>query len=470
MSDSQRISPLSKKVRDKTNLNELITDERIDVLLDIADLKDVNSNGPTTCTNVTVEALKLLCNLIYNSTRLQRLLPRTTTCLRCLIERMRKYDDDDSVPLEVMLFDTRIVFLITALNVATRRIIRTELKGDECLIKMLGNVRQRAGSRAIDHDGSTLACEVLKALFNLYINFEETEEEEKTEELVSILYKLLLSKCKNEDELQSNIVNLLTVIPRDRYSAIVPPTDEVHERVFEKLDMSAVAVLLKFLDERLDRNEDLIGNLSPIVTAFVKMARAERPIRKYARLRILPPLRDVMHRPEEGTTLRAKLCKLLTSPVTEVRDLVAEFLFILCKENVSRMVKYTGYGNAAGMFANKGLLGASGKKPVYSSESEDSETEEYLRHREQINPVTGCFESPKPDPLEGMTEEQKEYEALQLVGLVDKLTRGGLVQPCRIGNDGKPKPIEHVLELREESPEQLHGRRTSADDSDSDSD
>ena len=40
-----------------------------------------------------------------------------------------------------------------------------------------------------------------------------------------------------------------------------------------------------------------------------------------------------MHRPEEGTTLRAKLCKLLTSPVVEVRDLVAEFLFILCKEN-----------------------------------------------------------------------------------------------------------------------------------------
>jgi len=40
-----------------------------------------------------------------------------------------------------------------------------------------------------------------------------------------------------------------------------------------------------------------------------------------------------MNRPEEGTTLRAKLCKLLTSPITELRDLVAEFLFILCKEN-----------------------------------------------------------------------------------------------------------------------------------------
>lgn len=40
-----------------------------------------------------------------------------------------------------------------------------------------------------------------------------------------------------------------------------------------------------------------------------------------------------------------------------------------------------------------------------------------------INPVTGCYEGPKPDPLAGMTEEQKEYEALKLVGLVDQLTR-----------------------------------------------
>lgn len=50
-------------------------------------------------------------------------------------------------------------------------------------------------------------------------------------------------------------------------------------------------------------------------------------------LQILPPLKDVMTRPEVGTTLRSKLCKLLTSPLTELRDLVAELLFVLCKEN-----------------------------------------------------------------------------------------------------------------------------------------
>lgn len=46
------------------------------------------------------------------------------------------------------------------------------------------------------------------------------------------------------------------------------------------------------------------------------------------------------------------------------------------------MVKYTGYGNAAGMFANKGLLGRNQEKISYS-ESEDSDTEEYLKYKEQ---------------------------------------------------------------------------------------
>lgn len=40
-----------------------------------------------------------------------------------------------------------------------------------------------------------------------------------------------------------------------------------------------------------------------------------------------------------------------------------------------------------------------------------------------VNPVTGCYEPPKPDPTAGMTEEQKEYEAMQLVNMMDRLTR-----------------------------------------------
>ena len=43
---------------------------------------------------------------------------------------------------------------------------------------------------------------------------------------------------------------------------------------------------------------------------------------------------------------------------------------------VARFVKHTGYGNAAGLLAQRGLM-CGGRGAEYSSESEDSETEEY---------------------------------------------------------------------------------------------
>ena len=68
-----------------------------------------------------------------------------------------------------------------------------------------------------------------------------------------------------------------------------------------------------------------------------------------------------------------------------------------------------------------------------------------------------------------MTEEQKEYEAMQLVNLmdrycnylstkfimcddmmdVDRMQRSGLISPARVGEDGRPEAVEHVLQLIE---------------------
>ena len=41
----------------------------------------------------------------------------------------------------------------------------------------------------------------------------------------------------------------------------------------------------------------------------------------------------------------------------------------------------------------------------------------------RINPITGRYEEPKSNPLEGMSDEQKEHEAMELVKHIDKLQR-----------------------------------------------
>lgn len=101
---------------------------------------------------------------------------------------------------------------------------------------------------------------------------------------------------------------------------------------------------------------------------------------------------------------------------------------------MGRYVKYTGYGNAAGLLATRGLLGGqgsrtSGTETQYSSDS-DSDTEEYRQVKDRINPVTGRLEAEQPDPMEGMTEEEKEEEAKKLIMLFNKLSRSVKLQTC----------------------------------------
>ena len=57
----------------------------------------------------------------------------------------------------------------------------------------------------------------------------------------------------------------------------------------------------------------------------------------------------------------------------------------------------------------------------------------------------------KKDIFEGLTEEQKEYEAMKLVEAFDRLTKmgSGCIKPATIGPDGRPVEIQHVLQLQE---------------------
>ena len=50
--------------------------------------------------------------------------------------------------------------------------------------------------------------------------------------------------------------------------------------------------------------------------------------------------------------------------------------------------------------------------------------------KDRINPVTGRVEEEQPDPMEGMTEEEKEEEAKRLIVLFNKLSRSVKLQKC----------------------------------------
>ncbi|XP_075972783.1 ric8 guanine nucleotide exchange factor A [Anticarsia gemmatalis] len=472
--------------RDKSELENLICERWITTLIERAGLYNYDGTGDESMVpldpvekDVAVEALKCLCNLTFNC-EVACALCANTSIANGLVARIKIYK---KIPFkeDIMLFDLKLLFILTALRDDIQIKIRDELHGMEHLTNCLGDILSEASMcngdeassssgliegahhRLLEHNQQAIVCEILKTQFNL-IRSGLDEPANKTEEamylkLMPLLMSLLNAHTTSEGklmELRSNIANLLTSVPPMFYPHLTPllGKDEIAEYVYDGHNVGAIHALITLLQYKLLMTtsiENQNENLSPILTVLNKSARGCRAQRKFLRQVVLPPLRDVSRPPEKGNTLRNQLCRLLTSPVTSIKNLVEDFLFVLCKEKVGRMVKYTGFGNAAGHLAQKGLL-SGGRGAEYSSSSDDSDTEEYLEAQPHIDPVVGCTRPPRANPFDGMTEEQKEYEAIKLVNLFNKMVADGVMVPARVGPDGRPQPVEHVLELRDHLP------------------
>ncbi|CAN7998972.1 unnamed protein product, partial [Ixodes hexagonus] len=497
--------------RDKDHLEEVFTPEVLASLARTAELtveeEDVISEGfKEHKARVIVEAQKALCNLIYNSPVLL-LSCYSNGCVEGVMLRLKLYGSP-SLPHDVKFFDMRMLFLLTALCADTRPRVRTEQHGLVYLRETLdlilklceersqqeprttpsrrGRLSRRGRTRApepssdtdlgtaplLDADEAALASEVLKVLYNLTCGVDkfhvDEEEEVHFQRLVGILHDLLLCDVadpESKDQLCGQVVHLLSNMPRSTYEELLTeviagsaPMDPPEEQ-FEGFNTEAVSTLLGYLERRL-KEEDQSQRLSPILLCLTECARGHRTLRRYLRSKVLPPLSDVMTRPEEGDKLRNRLVRLMTSSATDVKNLTADFLFVLCKEKVGRMVKYTGYGNAAGLLARRGLLlGGPTSDCSYSSDSEDSDTEEYAKYKDryaharrllfavQTRLLVKCYEP------EFRVHIPKAEPAAELVSVAyGSAFRGGVVQPARVGADGRPYPIEHILQLQEGLP------------------
>ncbi|KAK5867972.1 hypothetical protein PBY51_012423 [Eleginops maclovinus] len=418
---------------------------------------------------VITEALKSICNLLLHNETGQ-VVAADLQLIKGVAERLKQCHD----PIwnhEVRFFDLRLTFLLTALRVEVRAQLVQELHG----ISLLGNQLEatlglcwpdtvetaRAGFEGappeelplLSRQATERAMEILKILFNITFdtNRRKVDEEDAAEyrHVGAILRHCLLSQAEGEErneEFHSHTVNLLGNLPLPCLDVLLMP--KVHQGSIEYMgvNMDAVNMLLEFMESRLDQGRKLKETLLPSLNLLTESARIHRETRKFLRSKVLPPLRDVKTKPEVGNALRNKLVRIMTHIDTDVKDCGAEFLFVLCKENVSRFIKYTGYGNAAGLLAARGLLRGGRDSGIYS-EDEESETEEYKEAKAHINPVTGVVEENQPDPMEGMTEEQKEYEAMKLVNMFDRLSRNNMIQPMQLGMDGT---------MREVAPEDLH--------------
>lgn len=477
--------------RDEFSLQTHYIEQELGTLLSLARINaNKNSNGTDDETqpqltlsdaeaDVIAESLKCICNLVYQSADCRRQCLRQHS-LDAIVKRLSSATSCATrYPCTLEYYDMKLLFLLTALEPSARTRLQIDLNGLTYMTNWLDDKLIESATTAGTEEHLNIICELLKVMFTVTSAPDKSPNEYEIQSLhlTGVLRELLLRfgnlSTDRERAVVTHAINLLTNISSSCLTELMvkcsnAETGTENEAVsanakccavcFEKRNVRGLAVLLDYLRSGLAQQESEASShelLSPVLTVLVKCARSNRTMRHYLRKEILPPLKDVSKRPEIGNELRNHLCRFLTLPAMILRDLSAELLFVLCKEDVGRMIKYTGYGNAAGLFAKRGVLDCRRIDGAdYSSDSEDSDTEEYKQQQQSFNPVLGCVEQPKRNPLEGMSEEQKEYEALQLVNLLEQLRRDGIVQPALIDKDGKPQPLEHILQLQEELPQQ----------------
>lgn len=291
----------------------------------------------------------------------------------------------------------------------------------------------------------------LKILFNIFCYASVKDVVKEWARHCVLLCSRVVTLQNVDPSLEQSAVDVIAVIPLSiefLVTKLQPEEESGAKGVYCGCDITFADTVLRALERRLEGDDDEETELlSTFLTVLIRLCSEVKVARRYLRLRVIPPLHamDVERRPDEGAALRNRLIRLMMS-ISSSGDLAAEFVFILCKKSVNRFVKYCGFGHAAGLLANRGILGSL-NAPKHPSDSEDSETEDYKAVEAQVNPVTGCIEPPKEDPFAGMTEEQKEYEVHRLMNDISKLMNQGVITPGQIGEDGRVRPVRHVLEL-----------------------
>ncbi|XP_072241704.1 chaperone Ric-8B isoform X2 [Leuresthes tenuis] len=452
--------------RDKRVLAPVATREGMLILARMAKLRvgqeEADQENDQECTlseeeeRVVVEALKCLCNVVYNSPAAQQV-SVDVQLAHGLCASLRTAHTWQH---EVGLFTLRLLFLLSALRPDVRVVLRREGHAVRQLTEVLEHTldvhwvgpyeaaRPEPQALPMPAEDNERAMEALKALFNLTLSEPRDEEDDHQFRLIAaILRHLLMLKTETEEkteEAHSHSVNLLNNLPVSCLDVLIDVPVQGGLQQYGGKNMEVVQVLLDFMEKRIDKGSNYKEGLTPVLSLLTEGSRCHREIRRYIKAQVLPPLTDVKIRPEVGTAIRNKLVRLMTHVDMGVKQTAAEFLFVLCKESVDNLLKYTGYGNAAGLLVARGLL-AGGRGETQYSEDEDSDTEEYKSAKPFINPITGHVEEPMPNPIEEMTEEQKEYEAEKLANMFDKLSRQNVIRPMGVRPDGTLAPLEETL-------------------------
>lgn len=311
--------------RDKEKIVNCVSQEDFEVLIDLGNLgvKKVQGHEDEN-TQVTVESLKCLCNVIFLSPQCRKFCMKNNAVAEGILQRIKFATTTN---YEVALHDTKLLFLITALEPHSRTKIRDDLNGMVYLTEWLNNkISSYCGTKELD-----LISEILKLMFNITANPDKTPDGNENEIqyrhitfiVRNLIYKFGELRHPSEKAVIMHSINLLSNISTVCISELInrPESSHVEEDIFEGKCIGVLRIIMNYFRIMLMENPNSREMISPILTVLVKCARSNRVMRHYIRQIALPPLKkkDVLQRPEIGDELRNHLCRFVYILVKDFR-------------------------------------------------------------------------------------------------------------------------------------------------------
>ena len=237
---------------------------------------------------VQLEALKVLSNLIHQSTVVQTyccqngLLPK-------LFNRIEAHNEEKCVSSQLRVFELRLVFLLTALCPEQRDIARQNYRGVGVLCAALQGIIFAAdkGEGALAEAECELLSEVLKVTFSLTVSVGDSEEAQLIELALALnrLCRLGYRSSLWQEKVVSHCINVVTNMegrlgPLERLLR-GPQLQQTAEPdvLFMGATVNTLKSFLSLLTKRLTTSSNLKEDITPLLSVLYNMAKAIRPAR-----------------------------------------------------------------------------------------------------------------------------------------------------------------------------------------------
>ncbi|KAI9296046.1 hypothetical protein K502DRAFT_348443 [Neoconidiobolus thromboides FSU 785] len=430
------LTKLKENLINETIVTKLVNNKELNTLSQLSNLNKENliPDLPIPIINL---ALKSLCNCLFLSSNL-RSIYTTLPYISTITQRIKKFKELNK---DTLFLYFRILFLSTLDNSKSINELIEDKQFVKALEEIIITLDINQVNSSFEYNNNLILTDLLKLIFNLINHY---EAQEKIASLFNDIFNILLKSLiiiKEFNSLSSPYYQILTILIHYPIASYTDSNYCINE--YNNLINNLLRPLIQLCDKgNYNEYENEYEQLSPNIILIINILKVKKELIEIYANKLLPDEKEHELPLGQSETGVSRLINVLTaSNIRPFKQLLAEFYFVICNEDASKMILKLGYGNVAGYLMGKGIDinnvmtintdATNPPNPVSTSTSTST--------NKPINPITGQFKQNESKGKIHMTDEEKEIEAERLFILFEKIKKNPAIK--------LQNPIQQAVEL-----------------------